>query len=46
MEGNIEKYFIDIDLFKWEIDVYLYLVDKNIVPLSSTSIQKMIYYTY
>jgi RIO-like serine/threonine protein kinase len=44
-QGNIEKYFIDTDLFKWEIDVYLYLVDKNIVPLSSTDNQKIIYHT-
>ena len=45
MEGNIEKYFIDTQFFKWEIDVYLYLVDKNIVPLSSTNNQKIIYHT-
>jgi hypothetical protein len=45
IENNIEKYFIHEDMFEWEVKVYLYLVDKNIVPLSCSGNQKMIYYT-
>lgn len=44
-DNNIEKLFINENMFRWEIDVYLYLIDKNIVPLSSTGKQKLIYST-
>jgi hypothetical protein len=45
IEDNIVKYFINENMFEWEVKVYLYLVDKNIAPISSSGNQKMIYHT-
>jgi RIO-like serine/threonine protein kinase len=42
---NIEKYFINENMFNWEVKVYLYLIDKNIVSLASSEKQKIIYST-
>lgn len=36
LDGNITKYFIDKDVFKWEIEVYSKLMNKGIVPEITT----------
>ena len=43
--NNIEKFFINENMFDWEVKVYLYLIDKNIVSLASSGKQKLIYST-
>lgn len=43
--NDIEKYFINENMFYWEVKVYLYLIDKSIVSLASTEKQKIIYST-
>jgi hypothetical protein len=43
--NNIEKYFVNENMFNWEVKVYLYLIDKNIVSLASSEKQKIIYST-
>jgi len=42
---NIVKYIINEDIFKWETKVYLYLLNKNLVPLASCNKQQVCYYT-
>lgn len=44
-DNNIEKYFVHENTFNWEVKVYLYLIDKKIVPLASAGKQKLIYST-
>lgn len=45
LDNNITKIFLNKDLFYWESDMYLALVDNKFVPLASPSLQKIMYYT-
>lgn len=46
-DGNIFKFFLSDESYKWETQVYLYLVDKGLVPLASPgkSGLQLTYYT-